>query len=79
MGYYPGTTACEGVSQPNYICNGCPTKEYGRVGSLALIKTTYVETVMANPSLDATWVTMLSSGNGFTIPQTTGSYDGGVS
>lgn len=77
MAYYPVTSTCNGQAQPNYSCNGCPTKEYGRVGSLALIKITYVSTVMATPSLDATWVTMLSSGNGFILPATTGSYDGG--
>ena len=78
MGYYPVTSTCEGVSQPDYSCNGCPTKEYGRIGSLAIIKTSYVSTVMSSPSLDATWVTGLSSGNLYILPSTSGSYDGGT-
>ena len=76
-GYYPSST-CSGETIPDYNCNPCPTYEYGRIRSIALIKTTYVATLIASPSSSAAWSAGMLSGDIFVIWKTSGSYDGGT-
>lgn len=77
MTYYVPASNCGDVAQPDHNCSLCPDKEYGRIRKIAIIKTSYLSTIMANPSLDSTWTTAISSGNAWIIPETSGSYDGG--
>jgi hypothetical protein len=77
MAYYVPASNCGGSSLPAYTCNDCPDKEYGRIRSVALIKSSYLMTVLAAPSTLATWQTGVSTGNIITFPKTQGSYDGG--
>lgn len=77
MSYYLPSGSCGGGSQPDYSCGACITTEHGRIRSIAIIKTSYVATVMAAPSSNSTWTTGLSSGNLFALYATQGSYDGG--
>lgn len=78
MSYYLPSGSCGGGVIPDYTCTACVTPEYGRVRSIAIIKKSYVATVMLAPSLDSTWTTGLSSGNLWSIYATQGSYDGGT-
>lgn len=77
MSYYVPSSTCDGVSQPDYSCTPCITTEHGRIRKLAIIKVSYVATVMAAPENDSTWTTGLSTGNLFILSQLQGSYDGG--
>lgn len=77
MSYYLPSGSCGGGAQPDYVCGPCIETEHGRIRSIALIKKTYVATVMLAPSNDSTWTTGLSTGNLFSIYATQGSYDGG--
>lgn len=78
--YYPSSN-CGGGSIPDYYCNPCldsSTIEYGRIRSIALIKNTYINTVMANPTSSSVWSTGISAANIIVIYLTQGSYDGGT-
>lgn len=77
MAYYIVDSSCGGVSITNYSCNPCITKEHGRIRKIAVIKNSYLATVMVAPTLNATWTTMLSTGNGWLYSDVQGSYDGG--
>lgn len=77
MGYYIPSSLCSGTTVPDYSCNDCPSKEFGRIRSWFFIKKTYLSTVLANPTSSAVWITGLSSGNIITLNKTQGSYDGG--
>ena len=78
--YYP-TSSCGGGSIPDYYCNPCLDSsviEYGRIRSIALIKNTYINTVLANPTSSSVWSTGVNAANIIVIYQTQGSYDGGT-
>jgi len=78
--YYPSSN-CGGGSIPAYYCNPCldsSTIEYGRIRSIALIKNSYINTVLANPTSSSVWSTGISNANIIVIYLTQGSYDGGV-
>lgn len=78
--YYPSSN-CGGGSIPDYYCNPCldsSTIEYGRIRSIALIKNTYINTLMANPTSSSVWSTGISNANIIVIYLTQGSYDGGT-
>lgn len=78
MGYYLVDDGCEEGDIPDYSCNSCITKEHGRIRKLAIILNSYKTTVMAAPSTNATWTTMVSTGNGWLLSDVQGSYDGGA-
>jgi hypothetical protein len=78
--YYP-SSSCGGGSIPDYYCNPCLDSsviEYGRVRSIALIKNTYINTLLANPTSSAVWSTGINNADIIVIYQTQGSYDGGT-
>jgi hypothetical protein len=76
--YYPDATCGGEEAVPVYNCNPCPDYEYGRVRSVAYIKTDYIATVLANPTSSAVWSTGINAGDIVVIWQTSGSYDGGT-
>lgn len=76
--YYPDATCGGNESIPVYSCNPCPDYEYGRIRSVALIKLTYISTVLANPSSTAVWTTGINNGNIIVMNKVAGSYDGGT-
>lgn len=79
MSYYIPTSTCGGGTQSDYACGQCIETEHGRIRSVAIVKTSYVATLMAaNTALDSTWTTALSTGNIFALYATQGSYDGGT-
>ena len=79
MSYYIPTGNCGGGSQADYSCGACIETEHGRIRSVAIVKTSYVATLMAaNTALDSVWTTALSTGNIFALYATQGSYDGGT-
>ncbi len=78
--YYP-SSSCGGGSIPDYYCNPCLDSsviEYGRVRSIALIKNTYIATLLANPTSSSVWSTGINNADIIVIYQTQGSYDGGT-
>jgi hypothetical protein len=64
-----------------YNCDPCPltsgNREFGRVRGVALIKESYLATLLATPTTAATWQTGITNGNIIIIPMTAGSYDPG--
>lgn len=75
--YYPSSN-CGGVAIPDYTCNPCVTPEFGRIRSVALVASSYVATLQANPSSNALWATGLDTGVVYPIFRTQGTYDGGT-
>ena len=75
--YYP-TSDCAGGVVPDYTCNPCPDYEYGRIRSVALIKLTYVDTLIAAPTDSSLWSAGVDAGDVVVIYKTQGSYDGGA-
>jgi len=78
--YYPSSN-CGGGSIPAYYCNPCLDSsviEYGRVRSIALIKNTYINTLLANPTSSSVWSTGINNADVIVIYQTQGTYDGGT-
>lgn len=74
--YYP--SGCASGAVPDYYCAGCldaSVIEYGRVRSVAFIKNTYIDTVLANPTSSSVWSTGVNSGDIIVIYQTQGTYD----
>lgn len=62
-----------------YVCNDCPDaeREFGRVRSAALIHEDYLATLLAAPTLAATWQAGIDDGSIVIIPMTAGSFDPG--
>lgn len=75
--YYP-TSDCAGGVVPDYTCNPCPDYEYGRIRGIALIKNTYVDTLIAAPTNSALWAAGVDAGDVVIIYKTQGNYDGGA-
>jgi len=75
--YYP-TSDCAGGAVPDYTCNPCPDYEYARIRSIALIKMSYIDTVLAAPTSPAVWATGVDNGDVVVIYKTQGNYDGGA-
>lgn len=75
--YYP--SGCSSSTVPAYYCSGCidsSALEFGRVRSVAYIKNTYIDTVLASPTSASVWTTGVNSGDIIVIYQTQGSYSG---
>ena len=72
--YYPSGNCGGTGSLPVYSCSPCPTFEYGRIRSIALIKTSFT---ILNPSSPTEWNSGIASGDIRIIWETQGSYDGG--
>jgi hypothetical protein len=70
--YYPSD--CE-VEIPDHICDPCETREKGRIGSTAFIKTSFEFT---DPSDPTEWQTGINAGDIIIIPEVLGSFDGGT-
>lgn len=70
--YYPSD--CE-VEIPDHICDPCETKEKGRIGSTAFIKTSFEFT---DPSDPTEWQTGINVRDIIIIPEVLGSFDGGT-
>lgn len=75
--YYP-TSTCSGGEIPSYNCNPCPVYEYGRIRSLAFIKTSYVSSILVDPTDASVWSTGINSGDIVVVWKCSGSYDGGT-
>ncbi len=76
--YYP-TNQCGTGTEAAYACNPCPDNEFGRIRSVAYVKTTYYSTlVAAGVSVSAAWTAGILSGNIIVVWETKGSYDGGT-
>jgi hypothetical protein len=62
-----------------YNCDPCPLPdmEFGRTRGVALIKKSYLPTLLAAPITAATWTAGIAAGNIIIIPMTAGSYDPG--
>ena len=74
--YYPSDSGCgSGGAIPTYSCNPCPSYEYGRIRSVAFVKSTFSFTDPTNPT---EWTTGIDNGDIIVIWQTQGSYDGGT-
>jgi hypothetical protein len=60
---------------PEHTCNPCDTdREFGRVRSVAMISKDYLATLLAAPTLEATWQAGIDAGKIVIIPNTSGSY-----
>lgn len=75
--YYPtpGVGCGSGGTVPDYSCNPCPAYEFGRIGSVALIKNSFSFT---DPTSTAQWTAGIATKDIVVIWKTLGSYDGGV-
>lgn len=78
MSVYVPTGDCAPDGVPDYTCNPCPDYEYGRVRSVAIIKNSYVDTLIADPTNTTLWTTGVDNGDVFVIYKTQGNYDGGT-
>ncbi len=76
MSYYFPTSNCGGDAIPDYTCNPCVTPEFGRVRSVALVHSSYVATLQANPTNETLWTTGVDTGVVYAVYKTQGSYDG---
>lgn len=74
--YYP-SSSCSGGTVPDYYCTPCLTYEYGRIRHIALISTSYIDTLLASPTSATVWQTGITNGSIFVLYKTQGSYDGG--
>lgn len=70
--YYP--SGCDPVI-PAHFCDECGQLELGRVRSVGLIRDDFTFT---DPSDPTEWQTGITAGKIIVIPETNGSYDGGV-
>jgi hypothetical protein len=73
------SSSCEDGSLGTYNCDPCPIvdSEFARVRGVALVKESYLPTLLAAPTLAATWTTGITAGNIIIMPFTSGSYDPG--
>ena len=61
-----------------HTCDPCTSdREYARVRSVALIAKSYLATLLATPTIAATWQTGIDDGSIIIIPDTRGSFDPG--
>jgi hypothetical protein len=76
--FYSYADSCD-AALGTYNCDPCPLvdREFGRVRGVALIKKSYLATLLAAPTVAATWTTGISAGNIVIVPMTAGSYDPG--
>jgi hypothetical protein len=63
------------IALNDYSNNPCGTKEMGRVRALAFVKKT---STIADPTDDADWNALVTSGACILVPRVRGTYDGGV-
>lgn len=70
--YYPAD--CE-VEIPDHICDTCETREKGRIGSVAFVRTSFNFIDITNPT---EWQTGINNRDIIIIPEVLGSYDGGT-
>lgn len=73
------SSSCDDSSLGTYNCDPCPLveREFGRVRGVALIKDSYLATLLAAPTTAATWTTGITNGSIIIMPFTAGSYDPG--
>lgn len=76
MAYYPSDN-CGGEAVPAYSCAPCVTYEYGRIRSFAFIKTTFIDSLIADPENHSLWMGGIDSGDIVPVWKTKGTYDGG--
>jgi len=70
--YYPSGN-CGGAAIPDYTCSPCGSSyEYGRIRSIAFVKSNYS---IADPSNPTQWNTAIATGNAIVIWATSGNYD----
>ena len=72
--YYPSGNCGSTGSIPAYACSPCPTYEYGRIRSIALIKNSFT---FIDPTKASEWSAGITAGNIVVIWETQGTYDGG--
>lgn len=72
--YYPTGNCGTGGTVPAYTCSPCPTYEFGRIRSVAIIDESFTFT---DPTLASEWNTGITTGKITVIWETQGSYDGG--
>lgn len=70
--YYP---TCPTEDLPEYQCDPCGTREKGRVRSAAYIHSSYLATVLANPTSTAVWQAGVTDETIIIIPKVIGSLD----
>lgn len=72
--YYP-TGNCGGGAIPDYTCSPCSTYEYGRIRSVAFVKSNYSITDPSNPTQ---WSNAVNTRNAFVIWATSGTFDSAI-
>jgi hypothetical protein len=60
-----------------FNATGCTTFEYGKVRSAALIKKSYLQTVLANPTEESIWMNGINDQKIILMPYVSGSFDPG--
>ncbi len=77
--FFSYSSSCDDGDLGTYNCDPCPLvdREFARVRSVALVKKSYLATLLATPTVEATWTTGIASGDIVIIPTTSGSYDPG--
>lgn len=77
--FFSYSSSCDDGELGTYNCDPCPLvdREYGRVRGVALIKKTYLSSLLAAPTLEDTWQDGIDDGNILIMPFTSGSYDPG--
>ena len=72
--YYPSGNCGTSGTLAAYNCSPCPTYEYGRIRSIALIKNTFT---FIDPTKTSEWTAGIAADNIRVIWETQGQYDGG--
>lgn len=76
---YASTYSCAG-GEATHTCHSCPdgrVREFARVRSAGFVTQSYLATLLAAPTTEATWTDGISSGDIIMLPETSGSYDPG--
>jgi hypothetical protein len=73
------SSSCDDGGAGTYNCDPCPLgdSEFAGVRGVALIKETYLATLLAAPTLAATWTTGIASGDIIIVPMTRGTFEPG--
>ena len=79
MSSYASQYGCGG-SEAVHVCHDCPDgriREFARVRSGALVRKSYLATLLTNPTSLQLWKNGIASGDIIILPETSGSYDPG--
>jgi hypothetical protein len=78
--FFSYSSSCDDGDIGTYNCDPCPLvdSENGGVRSIFFVKKSALATLLAAPTLEATWTGLIASGDIVIVPMTRGSFDPGT-